>query len=88
MVDATPGCEGGATGDDLDARYGITEAEKGAAEAELDRLERAGQVWQGRLDDTAEGRRLWGDPQFRAAIEAGRASPASGPRTPSAGDGD
>lgn len=95
MADTANSSAGGATGEDLDARYGITEAERAAAEAELDRLERAGQVWQGRLEDTAEGARLWADPVFRAAIEAGResrgrsgAAPAGGRRMPTAGGGD
>ena len=65
----------GGTGEDLDARYGITEEEKRAAEAELDRLEREGQVWWGRLDETEEGRRLWANPKFRAAIERARQGP-------------
>ncbi len=95
MADTANSSAGGATGEDLDARYGITEEETGTAEAELERLERAGQVWQGRLEDTAEGARLWADPVFRAAIEAGRASrgrsgaaPAGGARMPPAGGGD
>ncbi len=65
----------GGTGEDLDARYGITEEEKRAAEAELDRLERDGQVWRGRLDGTEEGQRLWANPKFRAAIEQARQGP-------------
>ena len=65
----------GSTGEDLDARYEITEEEKRAAEAELDRLEREGQVWRGRLDETEEGRRLWANPKFRAAIEQARRGP-------------
>jgi chromosome segregation and condensation protein ScpB len=64
------------SGEDLDCLLEITDEDKQNADAELERLEREGQVWKGRLDETEEGRRLLANPKFRATIEAARKSRA------------